>query len=253
MTQLVEKKKIGRPKSIAPTNGTTENEYVTFVLLSQNASYTLAGYTDKKGNKITYSEGKDKKGYDIPYKVTFNSTSRHLRIHKEKKKLIEFLGNAPQCKNSINANPAKKPIFKIYEPEKERKEGLIEKELAMRASKMAIELNSEELEKVSILIGMSPKGDISVTKEAVYDYAEKQPQNFLDIAKDLNSRDTEYKVFLAKCQDRGVINLSDIGYMFDDIKIGADKSETIRRISNDKELYAALQNKLNRLLTGIEA
>ncbi len=241
-------KQLGKKKS----NGTI-SEYVTFVLTSQNASYSISGYTNKKGVKCGYSEGKDKKGNDIPYKVTFNSTSRHLRIHREKKHLIEFLINAPQCKGSINANPSRKPIFKIYDPEVERKDSLRTKEIVMFASKKAIELNSEELKKVSILIGMSPKDDIDATKEAVYDYAEKQSQNFLDIAKDINNKDTEYKVFLAQCLDRGVVSLSDIGYMFDDIKIGSDKSDTIKRISKDKELHSALENKLNRLLSTIEA
>lgn len=249
MAQSVEKKKIGRPK----TNETIQDEYVVFVLLSQNTSYTLSGYTNKKGDSCTYSRGKDKKGNDILYRVIWNSISRHYRVHKDKKKLIEYLMNAPQCKNSPNAKPSIKPIFKLYEPEKERKEGLEKRSLGMQADKLAIELNSEELEKVSILIGMSPKGDINATKEAVYDYAEKQPQNFLNIAKDLGSRDTEYKVFLERCLDRGVINLSDIGYMFDSLKIGADKGETIRRISSDKELHSALENKLNRLLSTIEA
>ncbi len=252
MTQVVEKKKIGRPKSI-PTHGTTENEYVVFVLLSQNASYSLSGYTNKKGNSCTFSKGKDKKGNDIPYRVIWNSTSRHLRIHKEQKKLIAYIMNAPQCKNSPNAVPSKKPIFKLYEPEKERKDKLAERSIGMLADKLAIELSNEDLEKVSILIGMSPKGDINATKEAVYDYAEKQPENFLNIAKDLDSRDTEYKVFLAKCLDRGVISQSDIGYMFDDIKIGTDKSDTIRRISNDDEIRKALENKMDRLLSTIEA
>ena len=250
MEQLVEIKKIGRPKK----NGeTTDNGFVNFVLLSQNASYTLAGYTDNKGVICKYYEGKDKNGNPLPKKITFNGSSRHLRIHTAKKELIKFLKNAPQCKDSPNANPAKKPIFKLYEPEKERKEGLIEKELSMRASKLAIELNSEELEKVVILAGMSPKNNIDATKESVYDYAERHPQGFLELAKDLNSRDTEYKVFLAKCLDRGIIKLEDIGYTFDGMKIGSDKTETIRRISNDKELHSALENKLSRLLTGIEA
>ncbi len=253
MKQIVEKRKAGRPKSSTPTNGTTENEYVVFVLLSQNASYSLSGYTDKEGKRCTYTEGLDRKGIPLPKKITFNSTSRHLRIHTSNKELIKFLRNAPQCKDSINAKPSTKPTFKISEPEKERKDLLVEKELAMQASKLAIELNSEDLEKVAILAGMSPNGDINVTKEAVYDYSEKQPQNFLDLAKNLNSRDTEYKVFLAKCLDRGVIRISDIGYIFDDIKIGADKSETINRISNDKELHKALENKYNRLLSTIEA
>jgi len=109
MEQLVEKKKIGRPKTISPVNITVEDEFVTFVLLSQNASYSLSGYTDKKGNRCTYTEGKDRNGNPLPKKVTFNSTSRHLRIHKESKKLIEFLKNAPQCKDSINAKPSTKP------------------------------------------------------------------------------------------------------------------------------------------------
>ena len=241
-------------QSVEKKNGTirTEQEFVTFVLLSQNASYSLSGYTTKKGIRVTYSEGKDRNGNPIPYKVTFNSSSRHLRIHKDKKKLIEFLENAPQCKGSVNANPSKKPIFKNYDPEGERKESLRAKEIIMFASKRAIELNSEELEKVSILIGMSPKDDINATKEAVYDYAEKQPQNFLDIAKNLGSRDTEYKVFLAQCLDRGVIIQSDIGFMFDNIKLGVDRSETVKRISSDKEVHSALKNKLDRLLSTIE-
>lgn len=250
MEQLVEKKKIGRPKKNG--NLETTEEFVNFVLTSQNASYTLAGYTDKKGKICKYYEGEDKNGNALPKKITFNGSSRHIRVHISNKEKIDFLTNAPQCKDSPNANPSKTPIFKIHEPEKERKEGLIEKELSMRASKLAIELNSEELEKVVILAGMSPKNHINATKEAVYDYAEKHPQGFLDLAEDLNSRDTEYKVFLAKCQDRGIIKLEDIGYTFDGVKIGADKTETIRRISNDKELHSALENKLNKLLTGIE-
>lgn len=257
MAQSVEKKKIGRPKSTpvksTPTNGTAQNEYVTFVLLSQNTSYSLSGYTTKKGSKVDYSEAKDKKGNAIPYRITWNGTSRHYRVHTDNKKLIGYLKNAPQCKGSINTNPAKMPMFKLYEPEKERKAKLAERSVGMLADKLAIELNNDDLEKVAILAGMSPKGDINATKEQVYDYAEKHPQSFLDLAKNLDSRDTEYKVFLEKCLDRGVINLSDIGYMFDGMKIGTDKGETIRRISADAELHSALENKLKRLLSTIEA
>lgn len=250
--QQVEKKKIGRPKKNG-TLKTTENEFVNFVLTSQNASYSISGYTDREGKICKYYEGEDKNGNPLPKKITFNGSSRHIRVHISNKAKIKFLSNAPQCKDSPNANPSKTPMYKVHEPEKERKEGLIEKELSMRASKVAIDLNSEELETVVVLAGMSPKNHINATKEAVYDYAEKHPQGFLDLAKDLNSRDTEYKVFLAKCQDRGIIKLEDIGYTFDGMKIGADKTETILRISNDKELHSALENKLDRLLTGIEA
>ncbi len=257
MEQLVEKKKLGRPKSSVNVTADLKVEqtkdYVEFVLISQNASYTISGYTDKEGNRIIYTEGKDKQGNPMPKKITFNSSSRQQKVFSSNKKKIAFLKNAPQCKGSPNAIPSKMPIFKINEPEKERNERLEKRALVMQANKIAIDLNSEELEKIAILAGMSPKGDINVTKESVYDYAEKQPQSFLDLAKDLNSRDTEYKVFLAKCLDRGIIRLADIGYTFDDLKIGADKTEAIRRISNDKDLHSALENKLNRLLSTIEA
>ena len=217
-------------------------DYVTFVsLLPTNAAFSIGTYYNELGERQFIHGGVNEKGDDVPYKVKFSRSKRHVRFHKDKvdkygTNFVEYLRNHPRCLGSPWGTPKELCWFKEADSEKDAKVAFEDYKVRNAAENYALSLKGKELDRVASVLGF--RGNPSVVHTNILHYASKDPQGFLEKVKDPN---LEYEALMRDALSSKVITRRGFRYTYNDVHLGNDEQAVVKKLAEDKDLSEAIK------------
>jgi hypothetical protein len=222
------------------------DQYVTFVsLLPTNAAVTIGPYTDSIGNYFFLHGSTNDRGEDVPYKVKFKRSKRHVRFHKDKKdkygtSFVTWLRNHPRCAGSPFGLPEDLCWFKEANSEKDAKIAFEDYKIRNTAENYVLSLKGKELERVASVLGFS--GSASVIHTNILHYASKNPAEFLSKVKDPN---LEYEALFRDALSEKVISKRGFRFVYNEVHLGNDEEAVIAKLAEDKDLRLVIQKAIS--------
>lgn len=249
-TQKIEVDADAIAKSIKP-----QDSHVYFVWTRPyNASYGFTGYTDKDGMPAMIIDKFDKNGEPQPRMFRFNKAHRTMRIPinqkgRDGKNVVEFLRNHPECKGSPNGKYQDgKQIestifFKEIKTDEEATVAVKAKEIKLKAETLAINLEDQDLIDAGAMIGVIGKSP-AVTKHKVMEYAGNTPMEFLTL---MNRSDVKAKSLIRRGLSSSVLTKNGNIIKWEDTILGTDEDKAAASLLNDKTLFEALGDAVERM------
>lgn len=222
------------------------DDYVTFVsLLPTNAAFSIGVYYDEVGERKYIFANTNERGDDVPYKVKFNRSKRHVRFHKDKvdkygTNFVEWLRNHPKCVGSPFGTPLELCWFKEADSEKDAKVAFEDYKIRNTAENYALSLKGTELSRVASVLGFS--GSESITHTNILHYASKDPKGFLEKVKDPN---LEYEAMFRDALSEKVITKRGFRYVYNEVHLGNDEDSVIAKLAEDKDLSDVIKKAIS--------
>lgn len=230
--------------------------YVTFVLCQPKlAKYGMTEYSDYTGKVQGFYEQKDKQGNPIPKRWSWTFNNRQVHVHEDYKDIfgtsaVEFLRNAPDCKDSPNGSYVEENgkdiqvgyFFKELNDEADALVLMGEAELKLKAQNVAAALKGQDLIDVAAAIGafnLKP----GMMKTRVYHYASSLPKAFLELIEDANFKN---RSFLKRLVNAEIVKVKGTLHTWEGQALGGDENAAVATIQNDVEMRKALEASLKR-------
>lgn len=226
-----------------------ENYFQFIQITPTEGEQSFISYTNSNGDTLEAIASVDQNGYRRPFVVTWSARNRIYRGQRNKKIMVVKNGEMAKMPLydyikgfvEIMTDRHGNPLFKELDEVKDAKLALSRKELVVKASNKALELKGAELEDMAALIGVFVQ-DPDVQKFRVVEFADQDPQMFLDI---LNSPDFKVKALVRKATKSGTAlqkgkTVEWAGQLF------ADESDFISALLKDEKKLNALEKQVNK-------
>lgn len=225
-------------------------------------SYTdHAGALGDPGRGVMYVTGKDQDGRPLAKYFEMNHQHYNFTVREGDKDLngismFEFLSYAPQCAGSPNGTyigegEDRKQIgivFKLMDTDKDAELALEAGIRKTKAEASALAVDEETLKDLAAHIGhFGEPGDLMRIK--VYQWAGKRPVDYFEV---LNSGDRALRAIVRKALEQKIFTRKGPMIMWESELIGSNEDEAVARLSREKAIVEALQNRLSELHTDIQ-
>jgi hypothetical protein len=235
----------------------TADNYIKFIQIIPTAgTFSFRNYTDKEGNTIeayqTFSN--HNRSDSKPFWVTFSHRERTYRTTKErtvlvskngdapvKMKLVDYLKNSPFTDESPNLRG--EPILRLYDEERDASIAVDRTTKRMEAGNLALSLSGQDLIDVAASIGAFSTSP-TVLKSRVLEYADRDPESFLEAASDPTR---EAKSLIRRGLKSGVLKTTGRIIKWEGAKIGADEDDAISTLMKDAEMLDGLKKAVKKL------
>ena len=185
-------------------------------------------YTNKKGKRIQLIDANDEpcSGFEMHHAVL------SLNINDEyDKRVYEFLKDHPLVKGNF-----------VIEDLRANEEKTAESALkGAEAITTASSLSDNEMNDLSILMGLDPNLDSMMLKAKLIQNANSNPDKFLSL---LNDMDKEHRVFLKKALEKGVLSKPNGVWKHGTLNIGLTDDQAIVWLKDNADVYALLKHQL---------
>jgi len=231
-----------------------QNDYVRFAQITPTAgTWSFTGYSTQSGEIRKAMNGPDNPSAKArPFVITFSSRER-VYAHKTNQKiwvsngaeskqilLKKYIEESPYCQGSPNSDGA--PIFKLVDDAKDSGMLLDRKRIVNKATSLALEMTDLEIAKLAPMIGIT-SDDTTIQRRFVTEYAERFPEEFLELAKDPS---TELKSVIRKGVQIGKVKKKGTALEFDG-KIYADEDDFVAVLLKENLLKQALLSTVKKL------
>lgn len=217
----------------------------------------VASYEDKDGNHQFLSNGEDSRGNTLFRRFKFKPSKRMISVPNTQVDVIEFLRNHPDCKGSPNGNYAYDEhgnpmqigyVFKEINEGKDAKLAIDATKLRTKALNHALELEdssrADELKEVSVMTGYY-NSDPGLQHFHILNYAENQPERYLDIINDPTRR-AKYIIKNGLDGENKVLKKKGFMIYWEKEHLGNNFDEAVQKILSDKQLMQAIESDMNR-------
>lgn len=212
----------------------------TFILINPNlAGFSFNGYLDQEGNSKFIVSHKDSNGNPVYRRFKWPRGIRTFVIPGSQSEIIEHFRNSPFCEGS--PIQMSKPFFKELDPERDAQLMIEDETSRILAQSEALKLEGKKLADIALICGYDGDSE-KLQRHKVLSYAKNSPVVFMDM---LKSKSLDHKILLEKCMNRSIIVKKGFMYMFDDVHLGNTQDAVIKKIMDEKEVYAALTERLN--------
>lgn len=233
------------------------DNFIKFIQITPTSgTFSFRNYTDREGNTIeafqTFSN--HNRSDSKPFWVTFSHRERTYRTTKErtvlvskngdaptKMKLVDYLKNSPFTDESPNLRG--EPVIRLYDEERDASIAVDRTVKRMEAGNKALELKDQELVDVAAAIG-SFSTSPTVLKQRVLEFADQEPELFLEIVGDPTK---EAKSLIRRGLKAGVLKTTGKIIRWEGTKIGADEEDAISTLMKDSEMLEGLRKAVKKL------
>lgn len=197
--------------------------------------FSFRGYRSRKdGLWYGVPMGKDKDGnYKFRKIIVKGFHEFNVEIERDLYEAL-ILMHHPKCLKSENQKG--KPLFKVYDKEKEAEKSIKTFKMEKDCLEIALELEGDELVDFSRMLGITPESNRSnVVKKLVLEKAQKSPKSFHDAWNNPNRRTIE--IFF-RAQAVGLVKFSsDSGWTYKDGQmLGSTEEAAIATLNDNKQL-----------------
>lgn len=240
--------------------------YTYFVWLHPtNTSYSVSHYTDLEGNHKYISRGEDERGNTLFRRWKFTPSRRTISIPNSQAEVIEHLKNHPRCAKSKNGfyktgDDGKRIqvgiVFKVMDDGSDAEIAIEAMEIKTEATSKALEYKKraindaepeaiEEMNELALLLGSHTK-DPRLQLHHILQYAENNPQKFLDVYNDPNRR-ARYLIKKGLSSENKYIKKKGFMIYYGDVHLGNDLDQAVQTLMKDKDLMKAIEENIKAL------
>lgn len=210
--------------------------------------YSFRGYNNPDtGEEVSIVIRTTKEGDPVFYRPTWEFGEIDISIPKRDKRLIDFITNAPMCKQS----PYNKGAWhyeRLPDDEEEAEARVAQKTIVNQAQARAIDLFSKPdlLKKVAVMcayLGSNEKMQQSV----VMDFSESDPVGFTAL---LESPELPARALLRMAVEARKVHFDGVCYKFGSPpqNIGVDESQAVASMMRDADLMSSISHAMDNSL-----
>jgi len=190
---------------------------------------SFAAYKNREGKTVRLL---DPDGQPMD-KWELNQAMRAFDLENEyDKRVYEYLKDHPLIERSG---------FTFIDTRKNEQENAAQAIASAEAVTVATKMNPNEYDDMARLIGLSQNFDDVVKKAKVLQYANNNPEKFLDM---YNNKDKDYYVFLKKASEKKLIAFVNGVWKHGSNTMGLTDEQAIEWLKDNKDIYALLRSEL---------
>ena len=188
----------------------------------------FGNYKNVQGKNVELIDINEQKvsGYEMFQAVV--SLDINMDYHK---RVYEFLKDHPLIKGNF-------VIEDLRANEEKTAESAIK---GAEAITTASSLSDNEMNDLSILMGLDPNLDSMMLKARLIQYANSNPDKFLSL---LNDMDKEHRIFLKKALGKGVLSKPNGVWKHGTLNVGLTDDQAIVWLKDNADVYALLKHQL---------